>query len=270
MKNNNCISEYNIDIMKNNIVEIMRKKRITQTMLSENTGIAQPTISDVLSKKNSHCFNVPQLVKIASYLNVSTDNLLGIESNSNNGNENITLSDVCQKLFEVDKLIKINIGTCKTGKYKEDDSTWGGAKEVEECCIFFLNPTLSKILEVWKGLQDSGKKMPPDAYKEIMQLWKNDALKRYQKHKKRWQFRNKQEQARFLANLILEHRYDDPDDFPSPDLCFDNENIKILKEFRAFITIYFDDPEDREYLSKYIDRLTWNSPAFDSLKPPSF
>lgn len=254
MINNKSNIDYDTDIMKNNIVEIMKEKRITQTMLSEETGIAQPTISDVLSKKNSHCFSVPQLVKIASYLGVSTDNLLGVTLPSN-ASEEITLADVCQKLFEIDKMIKINIGTCGTGEYHGVDSFAEEFVEDTTLGIYFKNSALTNILAEWRDLK-SANIQKNDTQKKILQLWEHDTQENSKDRKKRWQFRNKHEQAMYLAKLILKQYYDSQENSLLTFELSVDENVEILKDFYTLIPYYFDDEEDRELLCRYIKSLT--------------
>ena len=102
-KSNINISLYDINILKNNIKKIMKEKHITQTELSESTGIDQPRISTVLSGKTSECFTVPQLVSISGTLKVSVDTLLGIIP-PEESEQDLCMSDICSKLFDLDKI----------------------------------------------------------------------------------------------------------------------------------------------------------------------
>lgn len=112
--------EYDTAILKRNIKKIMHERtpKITQSMLSENTGIPQTRISKVLSEKSSDCFTIQQLVAISKYFCVSTEALLF--DNTSTNNERLSVQEVCKYIVKIDKTIGFNI----VEKEIEENYTW--------------------------------------------------------------------------------------------------------------------------------------------------
>ena len=73
------MTNYNINILKQNILKLMNEKGITQSALARGIGMQQSRISKILNLDNSDCFTVQQLADISRFLHVSTDTLLGLE-----------------------------------------------------------------------------------------------------------------------------------------------------------------------------------------------
>lgn len=225
------MENYDIDIMKSNILNIMSNQNITQTKLSEDTGIPQPTISDVLSRKNSHCFTIVQLVSIANALHISTDELLGISSSQNISKE-ICLSDICQKLFELDEVQNISIGICQTDGYDTVDEGVFGERRVpiNTECIYFKNNQISRILKEWREVKSPGS-LSKQLRQKMIQLWKDDTLNKNKTRMKRWKFRNEEEQGMHLANILLDHYREPFSSGFTPLELHENDNQDVLRKF---------------------------------------
>lgn len=74
------MSNFNIDIQKQNIRILMENNRITQQQLADAIDMSQSNISKALSLKDKKCFTVEQIYRIAEYFNVSIDYLLGYKN----------------------------------------------------------------------------------------------------------------------------------------------------------------------------------------------
>ena len=104
MNSDNSISDYDIGIMKKNISKLMKDKDITQSQLADIAEMNQSRVSKILNPETSDCFTIQQLVAIAQALHVSTDSILGIKTEEVQPEEaEITLADICTKLFELDE-----------------------------------------------------------------------------------------------------------------------------------------------------------------------
>ena len=61
------MTNYNINILKQNILKLMNEKGITQSALAKGIGMQQSRISKILNLDNSDCFTVQQLADIAGF-----------------------------------------------------------------------------------------------------------------------------------------------------------------------------------------------------------
>lgn len=234
---NNNINQYNIDIMKSNIKRIMKEKSITQTKLATLTGIDQPRISAVLSGKSSECFTICQLVNIADALNTSTDSLLGITPTKQCKNE-LTLFDICKKLFEIDEIINIHLGDCKTGEVIEN-TFLNEISHVTTEGIYFKNEAMQNILKEWREY-NSINSHNPQIKKKILQTWKKETLEDSKQRKFFWSFRNEQEQCMHLAKLIIDE-YREPLPFDSANFELSmSDNIQLIQSYIESGQYYLD------------------------------
>lgn len=87
--------DYDNSKAKKNIIRIMSDKGMTQTELSNLTGIAQSRISKVLADKDSSEFTIEQIVRIANAFEITSINeLLGIKNGFSQ--KNMTPRDICK------------------------------------------------------------------------------------------------------------------------------------------------------------------------------
>lgn len=71
------MSNFDTDILIENILKLMKDKHVTQQQLAEKLGMSQPNISKALSKTDKKCFTLDQVVGIAKLFRVSVDQLIG-------------------------------------------------------------------------------------------------------------------------------------------------------------------------------------------------
>ena len=230
---------YDTNILKRNISRITKERNITQSELAAAIGMQQPAISKILSCNDSSCFSIQQLVSIANYLHESIDTLLGITPIAEPQKET-SLSDLCQKLFEIDKVQNVEIGICETGEYKIIDDTNGEHAPITTECMFFKNEQISQILKEWKEVESHGS-LSKQTKRKIVQLWKDDTINITKTRMKKWEFRNIEEQGAYLAKILLDYYYDPvPDRFLPLELVQD-DSVDVLQKFineSAFL--YFD------------------------------
>ena len=99
----------NLDIpmLKQRVYNLMQEKRITQEALASEIGMTQPNFCRAISFKNSQCFTLEQIFKIAQYFDVSVDYLLG----NIKPKERSTEREICKlftDLIEKRTLVKVD------------------------------------------------------------------------------------------------------------------------------------------------------------------
>ena len=99
----------NLDIpmLKQRVYNLMQEKRITQEALASEIGMTQPNFCRAISFKNSQCFTLEQIFKIAQYFDVSVDYLLG----NIKPKERSTEREICElftDLIEKRTLVKVD------------------------------------------------------------------------------------------------------------------------------------------------------------------
>lgn len=245
------IIEYDISNLKKNIKNLMKEKHITQTSLANQAGMDQSRISAILNGKSSDCFTVPQLVYIARALNVSTDTLLGLDKPKEPEHE-LCMSDICSKLFELDNMVNLKIGSCRTGEVIDFDEFAAEATEKELPGIYFDNQSISNFLEEWADIK-SINTSNAETKTKLLQLWKNEQLSIVSAQKASWHFRTKREQAKHLANLLLQH-YEEPLSFLDFDLL-NEDSGSILQEYidSGEYIFDFDENERRMITAEFED-----------------
>lgn len=238
---------YNIDILKKNILELMDKQNITQSKLSEETGIHQPFISKVLSCKDKSCFTIQQLIEIASFFHVSIDSLLGITVPEEQHSEK-SLADVLEKLFEVDEDFSIEIKEQEIDSETEFDDFLGEPiKEIKQC-VYFKNPYINNVLKEWKELK-AHTKISESTQKKLLNLWKEDVLKANAMRFKKWNYKTKEEYGPALASLLLSN----PPTGPF-SLLPNEENSKILEDYISNGAWLTHSPTELEILYDCIEK----------------
>ena len=229
--NNDKIYNYDINILKRNIKKLMKEKNITQKELAQKIGCEQPRVHSALDTNSSACFTIPQLVSISYYYNISIDKLIGLDTVKKAQAKEISMDDICAKLFEIDHdVIEIKIGPCRTEKHQIVDSFTGEEVAVETWGIYFDNKAITDFLEEWNTVKESMNKVANKKTKEKMiKLWESDFLESSIGKKKKWEFRNKREQMIYLAQLLIDN-YTHPDNFSNVDLWI-TESQDLLKEY---------------------------------------
>ncbi len=172
-KSYESITDYDISMLIENIQRIMKERNMTQDELATAAGIAQPRISKIFKMEGSSCFTIQQLVSIASYFHVSVDSLLGVKTDDQPREEKeITLSDVCTKLFELDDLASVSFGECGNGEYIPSQTAPGEWEEAYVPCIYFKNDSISNFISEWiemKEINVKNKALKTNLYT----TWKN-------------------------------------------------------------------------------------------------
>lgn len=84
--------------MVNNIKDLRNEHKITQTKLSELIGVTQSAIAKYESGENEPSIEV--LIKIAKALNVTTDELLGIQTKKETSTEEVEVLGTDQRAIQ--------------------------------------------------------------------------------------------------------------------------------------------------------------------------
>lgn len=247
---NSNISNYDVSKLKNNIKRILKEKNITQTTLACEVGMPQPRISKILKSNDSDCFTVQQLAAIANYLHISVDTLLGIEPIEETKQEDVSLSDVMQKLFEINELSPIKIGTCETEEAV--DKFTGEPITKTTHCIFFDNQYAEKLLEEWGDLAA----LNTETKQKLLRLWQDDTLERNKERYHKWDFRNKREEGyRLACHYLAEYSDEYSREFFFIKIPPTNEEVELLNWYLIKYAYYDFDENDYGMLHEVISEL---------------
>ena len=203
INNNSQISNYDIVIMKKNISKLMKDKNITQSQLAESAGMNQSRVSKILNPETSDCFTIQQLVAIAQALHVSTDTILGIKNEEIHHEESeISLADVCTKLFELDELAPLSFGVCENGEFECPDSFTEIPMELRSPCIFFKNQSITDFIAEWNeirkiNVQNTALK------KNVYSTWKSGSITGSKLKLRKYNFKEKRFYQKELAKNLL-------------------------------------------------------------------
>ena len=170
---NDFMSESNIIMLKKNIDKLRREKELTQQELADIAGTTQERVSKVLSSLDSEkeCFTIQQLVSIAKCLNVSIDDLLGLEESRSIKSEN-TFTDVYNALFALDDLVPLDI------RYIRDpDAIDLDAGPFEDHrplihCIIMRDERFEKFLNEWNTMKSKINIEDAELADELYTIWK--------------------------------------------------------------------------------------------------
>ncbi len=180
------ISDYDSSILNANISRLLDEKGLSQVDLANVLGTTPSNVSAILSsddKNKSRKVDVNKLVKISQLLNVSADELLGMDEIKRPDDE-ITLADVFQKLFELESLVDFEI------------------KEIEEenhtFAISFNESVISENLKAWSQLKAC--EIDSDLKDQIIKDWRKRLLSDGVDRPKKQHFRT--------ANEVLQHTMD--------------------------------------------------------------
>ncbi|MCU6700629.1 helix-turn-helix transcriptional regulator [Dorea ammoniilytica] len=170
-KKNNSTSKSNILILKKNIEELRREKELTQQELADIAGTTQERVSKVLSSSDSEseCFTIQQLISIAKCLNVSIDDLLGLEASGSIKSEK-TFADVYNALFALDDLIPLDIH-----HISDPDATGLGIfpEDIPMIpCIIVRDERFEKFMSEWDTVKSKLNIEDAGLAQELYALWK--------------------------------------------------------------------------------------------------
>lgn len=113
------MSKYNRDILMGNIKKLMKDNDITQEKLAEIANMQQSAISKCLNSGRD--FSVEQIVEIAQYFKLSTDSLLGIQSQDIDKKSNsLTQRDVCKIINQISNLPGVRFWEITKERTEED------------------------------------------------------------------------------------------------------------------------------------------------------
>ena len=77
------MSDFNNDILKENVRKLLKENDMSQETLGKEIGMSQSNICKALSAKDKKCFTVAQIFAIAEYFHVSIDWLVGHRADLN-------------------------------------------------------------------------------------------------------------------------------------------------------------------------------------------
>ena len=225
-KDNNDVI-YDTSILKKNIKKLMDNKGLTQEEYAKEFGMNQSRISKLLNKDCSDCFTVQQIGTIANFFHVSLDSLFDIQpENSEDTDQEITLYNVLDKLFELDKLTEIEF---RNRNFKAS----GKAPSDYRPYILFKNEQINKVLDEWISLRLQFDELHNAELKnKIFKLWKEDTLNEAKHRPQKHNFLTKRERQKELMDIILQKYEDCPykDDF----------HIRLCSEDYTLIQEYYD------------------------------
>lgn len=163
--------ELDFGIVATRIKEIMKNKRITQNDIAENISDNQSNISKYLKGDVSIPLNT--LFKICCYLGVSMDEITGL-NNYLYSNEDISLSNVCEALSNLNDMASLCFGEIKT------DKTYN--------CIYSrslnIDSTISKFSKIIEVADGSA---------AVFNSWKKDFMSKNRNRLKKYAFNTKEE-----------------------------------------------------------------------------
>ena len=211
--NDFIFQEYDLNIIKENVLMLMKANNITQTTLAEAIGMQQSAISKALNKNNSSSFTISQIVNIANYFCVSLDNLLGVKPQKKNYND-VTLADVLEKLFELDDMLEFDIGEYFTEI--PHDKRYSISYELRDYAyklnypdntiivpgLYSKNFVLIKILLQWSQIK---KLQTTNISNHLIQLWKEDVINTSRHRFKEFDFMTPEELAEADENDAYTH-----------------------------------------------------------------
>jgi len=114
------MSNYDNDILIENISKLMKDNNITQAALAEILGMSQSNVSKALSTSDKKNFTLDQIVGIAKHFKVSIDSLVGNQSGKNRDVSPRAVAEYFVRLIEED-YIKIFEYPIEEDIYEEPD-----------------------------------------------------------------------------------------------------------------------------------------------------
>lgn len=161
--------EYDIKILKRNILRMMKEKGITQLFLASKINMQQGGVSAALDEEKSRCFTVTQLADIREILGCTMDELFFSEVQENKIK---TLPEAINTLFKLDDYFDFAIGDCQHGKVTYYDEL--PVSEFNDLGFCVSDTIFNEILKEWHELKtlDIDK-----AHKsKIIKQWQKDII----------------------------------------------------------------------------------------------
>lgn len=248
----------NYDIGKaiDNIKRIMTEKDIGQKEIESITGVTQSNISNILNKKKNPSgtykfFSVEQLVALSLEWEMSVDELLGVTLPKKK--EENELASILTRLFEIDELLPINIGTYRDG-------------HTQNTCLYFDNDYLSKLLKTWGNLNLFGASSYDaiGAAIEAKHYWQESAISQSSRRPIRWAFRTASEQSEYIALQYVNY-YQKKSNSLTADECFAECTCTVVD------SCYYESvekmiEEQRKLLEYYIGSSSYQNLSHDKRK----
>lgn len=158
-------------ILQSRINHQMHEKHLSQADIARRTGINQDRLSKCISEVNEapSLLTVPQLIKIASALNCSIEDLVLGERNRTEPKNIETLADVLEcilNLLEVSP--KFHLSKITIDNPYDISATYP--------CIYFDNCKIENALDEYRTLLSS---FNPYMQQKMLRLWKKDTLNRF-------------------------------------------------------------------------------------------
>lgn len=253
--------DYDVKILINNIKKIMNEKNITQTELASVTGMHQSRISKLLKSDTSDCFTLSQTVCIAHFFDMSVDDLLGYIPPKSQKKEEITLSNLYQLLFNLNRMIDLKINQIETDQYEQTDIS-DTPHAIMTTGIYFENNIITDMLRQWGELKkfDTSDK---NLKRNILKSFEESQINNSKFRKACWSFRNRKEQGTYLVQILLKYWKTNSNGFEPTEL-YENENLEILSEYVNLGCPGLDlNSDEFSYLERYIQsRKANNSHGF--------
>ena len=235
---------YDIKKAINNIRRIMVEKDIGQKEIESITGVTQSNISNILNKKKNPSgsykfFSVEQLVALSLEWEISVDELLGITLPKKK--EENELAAILTRLFEIDELVPVDIGTYRDGH-------------------------LSKLLKTWDNLNQFGASSHDaiGAAIEAKHYWQESVISQSSRRPIRWAFRTASEQSEYIALQYINY-YQKKNNILTADDCFAECACAVVDSY-YYESVEKMIEEQRKLLEYYIGSSSYLNLSHDKRK----
>ena len=146
---------------------------------------------------------IAEQVLIAQTLHVSTDSILGIKAiEQPETTQEISLADICAKLFELDNLASISFGACKNCQYEEPQNPYEDSIALESPCIFFKNKSITDFIAEWNEIKKINVQSK-SVKKSLYTNWKNGTITENKSRLAKYDFKEKRLYQKELAKSYL-------------------------------------------------------------------
>lgn len=165
------------------IKRVMSDKKITQQNLAEYLHIGQPTVNSYLNDNAS--IPVDNLFRICHFLGISMDKVTGLNEILN-FSENISLSNVCESLSNLNDMVPLKFSKIEIGK-KSYDCIYSDCKNV--------NDTVRKFGEIIDC---------SDGDENVFYTWKKSFIEKNKEKLKKYDFNTKDGISKQLFDCWIE------------------------------------------------------------------